>query len=98
MVTIFTHIATKALNDSLQEMTGGVLPTPTIAALACFKYYLLPSIAVFSLCIIGWVEWKVKERSRKLMVEVYILSALLFLNALFFIAMSIPFACFCEAL
>jgi len=96
--TFFTHNATRMLNDSLREMTGGVLPIPTTVALTCFQYYLIPSIAVFSLCIIGLVEWKVQERSRRLAVEVYILSAFLFLNALLFIAMTIPFACFCETL
>jgi hypothetical protein len=94
----FTHTATRMLNDSLREMTGGVLPTATIVALTCFKYYLVPGIAVVSLCIIGWVEWKVQERWRKLAVEVYLLSGFLLFNALIFIAMTIPFACFCETL
>ncbi|MCI5125386.1 MAG: hypothetical protein D3925_13160 [Candidatus Electrothrix sp. AR5] len=93
--TFFTHTATRMLNDSLQEMNGSILPTPTIAALTCFKYYLIPSIAFFSLCIIGLVEWKVQERSRRLAIEVYLLSAFLFLNTLLFVAMALPFACFC---
>ena len=71
-------------------MDGGALPTPTIVALACFKYYLVPSIAILSLCIIGWTEWKVQERSRRLAVEVYLLSAFLLLNALIFTVMAIP--------
>ncbi|MCI5168223.1 MAG: hypothetical protein D3903_19580 [Candidatus Electrothrix sp. GM3_4] len=72
-----------------------MVSTATIIALACFKYYLVPSIAIFSLCIIGWAEWKVQERSRKLAIEVYILSVFLLLNALLFVALALPFACFC---
>ena len=96
--TFFTHNATRMLNESLQKMTGVALPIPTTVALTCFKYYLVPSIAIFSLCIIGLIEWKVQERSRRLAVEVYLLSAFLFLNTLLFIAMAIPFAFFCEIL
>ncbi|MCI5168552.1 MAG: hypothetical protein D3903_21270 [Candidatus Electrothrix sp. GM3_4] len=29
--TFFTHTATRMLNDSLQEMNGGILPTATLA-------------------------------------------------------------------
>lgn len=96
--TVFGSIATRMLNDTLQEMDGGALPTLTIAALACYRYYLIPSLAIFSLCIIGWLEWKVQEQSRRLAVELYILSLFLLLTALIFVAMALPFTCFCKTL
>lgn len=93
--TFFSHAATKMLNDSIQEMRGGALPVPTAAALTCFEYSLLPSIAALTLCIISGIEWKVQDKSKRLIIQVYLLSAFLLLTALLFVCLALPFACSC---
>ncbi|XCN74405.1 MAG: hypothetical protein Q3M24_06580 [Candidatus Electrothrix aestuarii] len=96
--TFFSQSATKMLNDSIQEMTGGVLPIATTLALTCFEYYLLPGVAALTLCIISWTEWKVQDRPKRLAVQVYLLAAFLLLTTVLFAATAIPFACFCDTL
>lgn len=86
------------MHDAIQAIKGGVLPTLTIVALACFTSHVIPGLAVFSLCLIGWVEWKVEKQQRKLAIKIYILAFFLVFNALFFVALVLPFASPCETL
>ena len=90
------YYSTLAINHSMKE-AGGILPTPTLAAIAFSKYHLSTGLAILCLLIIGLIEWKIKERSKKLMVEIYIISMLLVVTAVTFFAMSLPFICLCDA-
>lgn len=91
----FIYYGTLSMNHSIKKAEIA-LPTPTIIAIVISKYHLSTIMAIFCLFTIGLIEWKVRKRENKLVIEVYILSLFLFLTAVIFIAMALPFACLCD--
>lgn len=96
LAAFLLYFATLATNYHIKT-TDGALPVPTSMAIAFSKYHLLTITAFFSLLTIGLVEWKIKVRQRKLLIEIYLVSIYLLLIAVLSMALALPLTCLCDA-